>query len=193
MEILAILWNLWLGAIIWIVIKHFLDRSTLASERIYQYQKEELLRYRQISEKVIEKLILLNHYREWFQIYLKLSYDASRQAWARFIDLNDSLNKSDFEKNKEQIATIIFLYFHELGEDWNNCLEGISQIATIIHKIELSEHTLNDNEWQSAINEFNQLNQLLGDKPLELSKNIKNTILEMEKSIIKQKPRFYFS
>jgi hypothetical protein len=28
-------------------------------------------------------------------------------AGTKFVDLNDSLDKSDFDKNKEQIATII--------------------------------------------------------------------------------------
>lgn len=190
---MELLGTLWFGAIIGILIKHLLDRSVVASERIYQYQKEELLRYREIAEKVIEKLLLLEWYRDLFQVYIQLSYNAFMQEWAKFVDLNDSLNKSDFEKNKEQVATIIFLYFPELSTDWNNCLDGISAIATIIHKIELSRHQLNEKQWKDVIDEFNKLNQSLGDKPLKISKSIKAIILSKEESIVKQRPRFYLS
>ena len=192
MEILPTLWTLWFGAIIWILIKHLLDKSTISSERSYQYQKEELLRYREIAENIIEKLLLLEWYRSLFLIYLQLSYDASRKTWSKFIDLNDSLDKSDFERNKEQIATIIFLYFQELSTNWNDCLDGISNMATIIHKVKLSNHQLNEDEWKRAIDEFNKLNILLWDKPLELSKNIKKFIVSKEKEIIHQKSQFFF-
>jgi hypothetical protein len=82
-------------------------------------------------------------------------------AGTKFVDLNDSLDKSDFDKNKEQIATIIFLYFPEISTDWNECLDGISNIATIIHKIKLNNHQLSKNDWKVAIDEFNKLNELL--------------------------------
>lgn len=185
MEILSTLWTLWFGAIIWVLIKHLLEKSTIASERIYQYQKDELLRYREIAERVIEKLLLLEWHRDLFRIYLQLSYDAFKKTWAQFIDLNDSLDKSDFERNKEQIAAIIFLYFQELSTDWNECLDGISNIATIIYKIKLSNHQFNENDWKVAIDEFNKLNQSLWDKPLQISKRIKEGFLKKERLLAK--------
>ena len=188
---MEILWYIGFGSLLGIIIQHYLNRSTLASERIYQYQKEELLRYREIAEKIIEKLILLHGHRELFFHYIQLSYDASIRLWSKFSDLNDSLDKSDFDKNIEQIATIIFLYFPELSIDWNDCLDNISQVATIIHKIKLSDHQLSKNDWKLAIDEFNKFAQLLWDKPLQISQSIKDSISKREAAIIEQKTTFY--
>ena len=191
MNIINVLWLIGIGSILGIVIQHFLNRSSVLAERNYNFKKEELLRYRWIAESVIEKLILVDWYRDLFRIYLQLSYDASCQKWSKFIDLNNTLDKSNFDKNTEQIATMLFLYFSELSEEWNDCLESISKIATLINQIELKNQHWLVIDWKSIITEFNTLNQWFWDKPLELSNKIKGFIKTKEEEIMSQKPTFH--
>lgn len=174
-----------------LIIKYFLDRSAILSERNYVYKKEELLRYRAIVESLIEKLMLLENHRDLMLSYLQLHYEASMKEDAKFIDLNNTLDISSFQSSQEKIITMIFLYFHEFHEDWNECVNTMSSILTIISTIEIKSKENVQINWKEYIEDFNNLNQELGDKPLELCEKIKNVIRKKEEEVENQKGRFY--
>lgn len=174
-----------------LVIRYFLDRSAILSERNYVYKKEELLRYRAIVESLIEKLMLLENHRDLMLSYLQLHYEASMKEGTKFIDLNNTLDTSSFQSNQERIITMIFLYFHEFHEDWNECVNTMSAILTIISTIELKSKEWAQINWKEDIEDFNKLNQKLGDRPLELCEKIKDVIRQKEKEVENQRGRFY--
>mgnify|MGYP001203896700 CR=1 FL=1 len=58
--------------------------------------------------------MLLDSHREVLKNYINLSYQESLAENNIFIDLNDTFNKENFEKNKNEIASIIYIYFNFL-------------------------------------------------------------------------------
>ena len=190
MDIFSWLWLIWFGWILGIIVQHFLNRSAVVSERLYNFKKEELFKYKKVAEDLVEKLILLDWQSELFFVYFQWNANAVSQKWAIYVDLNNTLDKSDFEENKWKIASSIFLYFPKLSDSWNECLDLMWKMHSLVAKAELhKEHNLPIN-WKELIDEFNEINQKLWNKPHEIAKSIKQSIEDMENSIINQKSTF---
>lgn len=179
------LWFIGIWTIIWTVIQHWLNKSRIKEDRIYQFNKEELLFYRKMWEKLIQKIMLLDNHREVFYNYLQLSFEESKANNNIFIDTNDTFNKDKFEKEQEEIATYIFLYFSELSEEWNVCLNLMWKIHSNLFLIDLNKkiQPTYPIDWDSEIKKFNELQEKLWDKPFELSNKIKQIIKEKEITI----------
>jgi len=170
--------GLGLGALIWIIIKHFLDKDRLRQEREYLFNKEELLFYRSMWEKIIQKLLLLENHRTLLLVYLTNTCEAFNTKDV-FLDINDTFNKEKFEKNQEQITSMIYMYFEDLWADWNECMDLMSKLMNLLLHIELNSNKINANDLTKIVDEFNKINaEELKDKPLDISKKIKKIIQE---------------
>lgn len=182
-DFLEILWLIWFWSILWIVIQHFLSKSKTIGDRNYQFKKEELLFYRKIWEKVISKIMLLDSHREVLKNYIDLSYQESLSENNIFIDLNDTFNKGNFEKNQEEIASIIFIYFNSLWNDWNTCLDLMWKIYSTVYILDIKRKRLDKINWLDEIENFNKLNINLWNLPHELSNNILKILKDKEKEL----------
>ena len=173
MNALTFLWMWWiLGWIITIWLAHFLEKSKIDSQRKYDLKKEEFFYYKKISEEIIKKLLILENQSELFKIYLQLSYSSSLEENSKFIDANKTLDKDVFENNLEDITTKIFIYFSNLWQEWNNCMDIMSKLYSVIFNLNLEIENWVKINWKEKIDSFNEAYINLWNKPHELSKSI---------------------
>ena len=146
--------------------------------RKYALAKEEYFKRQQVVEKIISKLLILQTHRLKLKTFFELSFKANQNKNSQFIDANDTFNKDNFEKDGEEITTFIYLYFNEVGEEWNFCLNKMSELFTrtfILDKRIKNNETIN---WEDETKNYNQVSQGLADRPNEIGERLK---LELKK------------
>ncbi len=143
--------------------------------RRYALAKEEYFKLQQIAEKVISKLLFLHNHREKLKIFLEQSYQA-KQKDAIFIDINNTFDKTEFEKDCDEIASLIEIYFNNLNNDWNLCLDCMGKIYTIVFLLKVRIDEGEKINWKEEADKFNEASIKLGQKPKEISDSIKEEL-----------------
>ncbi|GAB0174520.1 MAG: hypothetical protein HHAS10_03990 [Candidatus Altimarinota bacterium] len=192
MDIINILAGIIGGSLATTIINHFLNRSNTIADRNYLFLKEKFFKYQTISEKLIQKLILVDNHRETLIKYVQNSQIESVSKGSKFINLTDSFNKDLFEQNQHEIATIIFIYFPEIIEDWNKCLDLMEKLYGTALIIPFSKQHGIDIDWKKLIDDFNEINIKIGDLPNKISTKIKDEVKDLETEISNQKSKFKF-
>lgn len=150
--------------------------------RKYALVKEEYFKLKQIAEKVISKLIILENDRE----KLKLYFEALRQAQkisGNVDDINDTLNKAEFENECTEVVTLIEIYFDNLGEDWNLCLYEMEKLYNLAFRLRIKVENGENINWQKEACCFNEISEKLGNNPKEISDRIKDELRKFKKRI----------
>ncbi len=148
--------------------------------RQYDLIKEEYFKKQKIVEKIISKLLILENHREKLKTFFELSFHTSKNKNSLFIDSNDTFNRSEFEKEGEEIATFIDIYFTELGEDWNFCLIKMSDLYTLVFKLSKKVEMGQDIDWQQEGNMFNKISEQLDEKPKAIARKLKAELVNFK-------------
>ncbi|MBU2541946.1 hypothetical protein KJ785_00080 [Patescibacteria group bacterium] len=149
--------------------------------RRYSLAKEEYFKLQQTVEKIIAKLLILNNHQVKLKIFFELSFKAEQNKNIKFIDLNDTFSRDRFEKKGEEITALIDIYFSELGEDWNDCLEKFSGLITLVFVLNKKiEDKINVN-WVEEKKNFNKLTLELGDRPKYIADKLKEELIKFKK------------
>ena len=121
--------------------------------------------------------MLLEWHRNSLKIYLELSHQETIIPNSKFIDLQDTFNKSIFEKDQEIITTYIFMYFDDLWEFCNEIMSIMGDIYNLVYTFHSNKINWGITNIEETIIKFNFLNKdKFWDKPLELSEKIKEKI-----------------
>jgi len=92
--------------------------------------------------------------------------------------MNDTFNLNTFDKNSEEIAALIDIYFNSLGEDWNFCLVKFNKLLTLIVKLNKNIKNNTVIDWAEEAKNFNKISLELNHKPKEIADTLK---CELEK------------
>lgn len=150
--------------------------------RKYALAKEEYFKLQQMVEKINAKLIFLENHREKLKIFFEQSFKASKNPESVFFDTNDTFNKAGFEKDGDEITSLIDIYFNSKGEDWNFCLEKMSSLFTLVFVISKNiENGLNI-DWKKEAENFNKTSLELGNRPKEISDAIKGELKKFKET-----------
>ena len=92
--------------------------------------------------------------------------------------MNDTFNRADFEKDNEEIAAFIEIYFNNLGKNWNLCLSCMGKLfmSTFLLKTKIDE--AKDINWNKEALAFNEASKELGSKPKQISDKIKEELVK---------------
>jgi len=148
--------------------------------RKYALAKEEYFKRQQIVEKIISKLLILQTHRLKLKTFFELSFEANQNKNSQFIDANDTFNKANFEKDGEEITTFIYLYFSDIGEEWNFCLDKMSDLFTRIFILDKRIKTNGAIDWGKEAQDYNKVSQELGDKPKEIGERLKQELKKFQ-------------
>ncbi len=145
--------------------------------------KEEYFKLQQVVEKIDAKLLALNTDRIKFKIFFEKSFEADKDKQKVFIDTNNTFDRSIFQKNGEEVAALIDIYFDKIGEDWNFCIDKMSALSTLVFllskKIENGE-TVN---WKEEADNYNKISEDFGEKPKEIADFLKEELKKFKKII----------
>lgn len=144
--------------------------------RKYALAKEEYFKLQQIVEKINAKLLILENHREKLKIFFEQSFHATQKPEMDFIDISDTFNRSVFEKDCEEIAALIDIYFSDINESWNFCLEKMSELFVIVFALDLEIKRSINIDWEQKISAFNKASLGLGNRPKEISDAIKDEL-----------------
>lgn len=150
--------------------------------REYALAKEEYFKLRQMAERIISKLLILEKQRLTLKHFFELSFSVDVDKNKIFIDANDTFNRANFEKDGEEITTFIYLYFNDLGEKWNVCMDKMSDLFTRIFILNENIKASNNVDWKKEADAYNKASQELGNKPQEMAGILKQKIIEFKKS-----------
>jgi len=150
--------------------------------RKHSLAKEEYFKLQNVVEKIIAKLLILNNEQARLQTYLELVCKANIKPNSIFIDKNDTLNNDDFEKNGEEITAWIDIYFEDLGEEWNVCLNMMGDLNTQIFKLSKKLEWKEEVDWKIEIESFNKVSAELADKPKAMADKLKLFLKEYKKN-----------
>ncbi len=159
-------------SIIVICINVYISRKN----RKHALEKEIYFKYQKIAEKIIAKLLILENQREKFILWIENSYKAMTEPKTIFLDNNEAFDKSDFEKNSDEIAALIQIYFPWLWGIRSECLTQMWKMLSIIVILKTKIERKENIEWEKAINQFNLESTELWNKPKEISDQIINAI-----------------
>ncbi len=148
--------------------------------RRHALAKEEYFKLQQVSERIISKLLILENNFEKFRLFFESTHRTSTQNKV-FIDNNDTFNKSEFEKNGHEIASLIEIYFPALKKDWNHCLICMGDIATVTFAVKMEVVLDKKINWLDRVNTFNKAAKKLGTKPKEMSQAIISELNQFKK------------
>lgn len=162
------------------VIAVFVNVYIAWRNRKHALVKEEYFKLQQVAERIISKLLFLENHREKLKIFIKYAFKASQKEQSVFIDTNDTFNKADFEQDGEEIVALIDIYFNNLGNDWNFCLDKMSALFTqsliLNDKLKQKQNIV----WKTEIENFNKLSLELGVRPKEIGDRIKLNLKEFK-------------
>ena len=153
--------------------------------RKYALAKEEYFKLQQIIEKINAKLLILENHREKLKVFFEQSFYATQKPEIDFIDISDTFNKSIFEKDSEEIAALIDIYFSEINESWNFCLEKMSELFVIVFSLDVEIKREISINWKQKIEAFNKASLELGNRPKEISDAIKNELNKFKEKNLK--------
>lgn len=153
--------------------------------RKYALAKEEYFKLQQIIEKINAKLLILENHREKLKVFFEQSFYATQKPEIDFIDISDTFNKSIFEKDSEEIAALIDIYFSEINESWNFCLEKMSELFVIVFALDVEIKREISINWKQKIEAFNKASLELGNRPKEISDAIKNELNKFKEKNLK--------
>ncbi|MCX6717275.1 MAG: hypothetical protein NTU76_01185 [Candidatus Taylorbacteria bacterium] len=144
--------------------------------RKHALSTEEYFKLQKTVEKIIAKLLFLDNHREKLRVFIELSYKANTAQNTIFIDSNDTFNKNIFEEGGEEITALIDIYFPKIGNDWNFCLEKMSSLFTSAFILNKNIENKNPIDWKKEADNFNAVNESLGDKPKEIADLLKGEL-----------------
>jgi len=135
-----------------------------------------------MTERIISKLLILQKQRLKLKHFFELSFKVDGDKNKLFIDANDTFNRTDFEKEGEEIATFIYLYFDDLEEEWNSCLDKMSELFTLVFIISKHIEAGNKIDWKKEAEAYNKASRELGSKPKEMADKLKEKPKEFKKN-----------
>lgn len=148
--------------------------------RKHNLAKEIYFKYQQITEKIISKLLILEHQKEKFHIRINNTHKANTQEKTIFIDSNDTLNKDLFEENSHEIAALVQIYFPEVGEIWNSCLISMGKMLSMLIVLKTRIDKQEKINRTDELGKFNLEANKLWDKPKEITFDIINKLKEFK-------------
>lgn len=155
--------------------------------RKYALAKEEYFKLKQVAEKIIAKLLILENHREELGNFFEYLHNAYKNK-SRVIDIDNTLDKSDFEKNTHDIASWIEIYFSDLGESWNLCMDCMSKIYNIVFRLNMVVENNADStmvkqlvDWDAFRKDFNNALEELNNTPKKISDAIKRELKKFKK------------
>jgi len=148
--------------------------------RKYALAKEEYFKLQQIVEKIISKLLILEKQRLKLIHFFELSFKADQNKNMLFVDANDTFNKADFEKEGEEVAAFIGIYFEDLADEWNFCLNKMSDLFTQVFMLRNHIDIGKAIDWKKEADDFNKTSTELGIKPKEISEKLKKKLDEFK-------------
>jgi hypothetical protein len=146
--------------------------------RKHTLAKEEYFKLKQVVERIIAKIAILENQREKLIVFVENRYKASQDPDSEFFDENNTFDKTDFEKNSGEIAALLDVYFEDLGGEWNHCLDLMGRLFTHVYKLNLKIADHHKFDWKSEVDGFERLNSELHNKPKELSDILKMKLKE---------------
>lgn len=149
--------------------------------RKYALAKEEYFKKQQVVERITSKLLILEKQRLKLKHFFELSFKADKDKGSLFIDANDTFNRADFEKDGEEITTFLYIYFPDLGEDWNFCLDKMSELFTLVFIISKHIEVGDSIDWKKEAEFYNKVSQELGDKPKKISDRLKKELEDFKR------------
>lgn len=143
--------------------------------RKHALAKEEYFKLQQIAEKIIAKLLILETHREKLKVFFEKSYQAEQSKMV-FIDINDTFDKTDFEKNCSEIVSLIEIYFDNLKNDWNICMDCMGKMYTVIFLLKVRIDKKESINWPEEAEKLNKESITLGQNPKKISNSIKQEL-----------------
>ena len=150
-------------------------------DRRYMLAKEEYFKYQQIAEKVIAKLSILEHNRDEYVEWIHLAHQEETQEKTKVLQTNDILNKNSFEKNGEEVAALIYIYFREFWEKRNYCLLSMTKIyhqVVILNKKKEMNEKIN---WKEEFHNLEIATNELWNKPIDICNSIIEYVKEFKR------------
>jgi hypothetical protein len=163
------------------VVAIFINVYISRENRKHSLAKEEYFKLQQTVEKIIAKLLILNNQQERLKTYIELNYKASQMSDGVFVDANDTFNKDIFEKNGEEIAAMIDIYFDDIGKEWNYCLEKIGHLHTLAFILGKNIENKKTIDWKKEIEDFNKISSELAEKPEQIAKKLKQKLTDFKR------------
>ncbi|MCK4745319.1 hypothetical protein KAS41_04615 [Candidatus Parcubacteria bacterium] len=148
--------------------------------RKYDFAKQEYLKLQQIAEKIISALLLIENDRQKLILFFEKSLEAKKTN-ATYHDLNNTFNRATFDKKSLEIVTLIEIYFHDLGKQWNSCMDCMSKMFTIIFLLKTDIDNGKVVNWQDKAKFFNDASRELNKKPQDISNSIKSELKRFRK------------
>jgi hypothetical protein len=166
------------------VIALFLSLIQASSDKRYAYNLELIKSIEDKGLVVISKLITINNKSLIYigTVQIVKSILGTNKIYK---DTNDTLSKTDVERDMELVATYIDTFFPAMKENWNNLTERLSDLGTICSNI-----ILNYNENHHLLGTVGFSNDALNNidtslkRADELNQEIKAITLEIRDSIV---------
>ena len=149
--------------------------------RKHALAKEEYFKLQQVVEKIIAKLFIINNHQEKLKIYIEYAHKASQSNNSVFIDSNDTLNKSHFDKEGEEVTALIDIYFGDIGSDWNFCLDKMSALYTQVFILSKKLEEKSKIDWKPIVDNFNKIILELSNRPQEVADKLKIELKQFKK------------
>jgi|GEM_PF-3431160 len=83
-------------------------------DRNFNFQKEKYFKYQQIAEKIIAKIAIIEHDRERFIVWIENTHQTKTEESTIFIDKLDIFNVEKMNKDSEETAALLQIYFPKL-------------------------------------------------------------------------------
>jgi len=151
--------------------------------RKQDFAKQEYFKLQQTAEKIISKLLFIESHREKLTIFFQKSFEAEQKNKI-YLDLNNTFNKEDFDKESLEIATLIEIYFNDTGKQWNFCMDCMSTMFTITLQLKIKIENGWQINWESESQTFNDASLKLGKNPQEISDSIRAELKNHKKYIL---------
>ncbi len=160
------------GSLITIIIKHFLDKNKLKTERQAQLQKEIYFKLQDKAEDVFEGLYILKRRADEMFITQKAFIDKKIENLSKFED--------DFKKERIKLASNLQLFFPNVNKKkYNDSITKHSKIGELHFKLYKSK-TLT----KEKINEFDKLYDEFNGNIFDLTKEILQELKKEKEKII---------
>lgn len=171
-ELVQYLLSIWFWALIWIIIKHFLDKDKEKYFYKALFIKEKYFLQKEKCFILLEKIDEVKNNFIYIQIQ---SIKANDKKIDKIIK---------YWKDKDYILNLVTIYLPELSvytNKYNNVHKQYETIIQIANKLSLNNNELNKDLFKT-INEFEkEYFEFLSD----LKENIKNYLIESENKITK--------
>ncbi len=151
-------------------------------DRQFSLQKEKYFKYQQVAEKITAKIAVIEHDRERYIMRIENTCSAHTKEKTIFIDNMDVFNTEKINKDSEEVAALLQIYFPNLCSKRDSCLQNMKEIysqVTIIDAKLQNKQKIDRNDTEDNIN---WILEQLWDKPKEMINDMISKLKELEES-----------